>query len=35
MPASKATKLTPFSYTVLILVGDGGAGAHDLVRMMR
>lgn len=35
MPAAKAAKLTPFSYTVLILVGDGGAGAHDLVRMMR
>jgi len=31
MPA----KLTPFSYTVLVLVGENGAGAHDLVRMMR
>jgi PadR family transcriptional regulator AphA len=30
-----STKLTPFSYTVLVLVGEGGAGAHDLVRMMR
>jgi DNA-binding PadR family transcriptional regulator len=30
-----ATKLTPFSYAVLILVGRTGAGAHDLVRMMR
>jgi PadR family transcriptional regulator, regulatory protein AphA len=30
-----STKLTPFSYVVLVLVGDGGAGAHDLVRMMR
>jgi PadR family transcriptional regulator, regulatory protein AphA len=29
------TKLTPFSYAVLVLVGEGGAGAHDLVRMMR
>jgi PadR family transcriptional regulator, regulatory protein AphA len=28
-------KLTPFSYAVLVLVGEGGAGAHDLVRMMR
>jgi PadR family transcriptional regulator AphA len=28
-------RLTPFSYVVLVLVGDGGAGPHDLVRMMR
>jgi PadR family transcriptional regulator AphA len=28
-------KLTPFSHAVLVLVGEGGAGAHDLVRMMR
>jgi DNA-binding PadR family transcriptional regulator len=28
-------KLTSFSYVVLTLVGDGGAGAHDIVRMMR
>lgn len=28
-------KLTPFSYVVLVLVGPGGAGAHDLVRMAR
>jgi DNA-binding PadR family transcriptional regulator len=27
--------LTPFSYTVLVLVGQDGAGAHDLVRMAR
>ena len=27
--------LTPFSYVILILVGEGGAGPHDLVRMMR
>jgi PadR family transcriptional regulator AphA len=28
-------KLTPFSYAVLTLVGEGGAGPHDIVRMMR
>ena len=28
-------KLTPFSYVVLTLVGESGAGPHDLVRMMR
>jgi DNA-binding PadR family transcriptional regulator len=28
-------RLTPFSYVVLALVGEGGAGPHDLVRMMR
>ena len=27
--------LKPFSYVVLALVGDRGAGAHDLVEMMR
>ena len=27
--------LTPISYAVLVLVGRGGAGPHDLVRMMR
>jgi PadR family transcriptional regulator AphA len=27
--------LTPFSYIVLTLVGQGGAGPHDLVRMAR
>ncbi len=27
--------LSPLSYVVLSLVGDGGAGAHDLVQMMR
>jgi PadR family transcriptional regulator AphA len=27
--------LTPFSYTVMTLVGAGGAGPHDIVRMMR
>jgi PadR family transcriptional regulator AphA len=27
--------LSPFSYVVLVLVGEGGAGPHDLVRMMR
>jgi DNA-binding PadR family transcriptional regulator len=25
--------LTPFSYAILVLVGQGGAGPHDLVRM--
>jgi len=30
-----SASLTPFSYTVLVLVGRGGAGPHDLVRMMR
>src|SRR5262245_24053174 len=28
-------RLTPISYAVLVLVGRGGAGPHDLVRMMR
>jgi DNA-binding PadR family transcriptional regulator len=28
-------RLTPVSYAVLVLVGEGGAGPHDLVRMMR
>jgi PadR family transcriptional regulator, regulatory protein AphA len=28
-------KLTPFSYAILTLVGEGGAGPHDIVRMMR
>jgi DNA-binding PadR family transcriptional regulator len=28
-------QLTPFSHVVLVLVGSGGAGAHDLVRMAR
>ena len=28
-------RLTPFSYVILALVGRGGAGPHDLVRMMR
>ena len=27
--------LTPFSYAVLALIGEGGAGAHDIVRMLR
>ena len=27
--------LTPFSYGVLTLVGQGGAGPHDLIRMAR
>ena len=29
------SELTPFSYVVLTLVGEGGAGPHDIVRMMR
>jgi DNA-binding PadR family transcriptional regulator len=32
---SRDSELTPFSYVVLVLVGEGGAGPHDLVRMMR
>ncbi|HEY6889574.1 MAG TPA: hypothetical protein VI300_17385 [Solirubrobacter sp.] len=32
---STTPKLTPFSYVVLTLVGEHGAGPHDLVRMMR
>jgi PadR family transcriptional regulator AphA len=32
---SRAAGLTPFSYVVLTLVGAGGAGPHDIVRMMR
>jgi DNA-binding PadR family transcriptional regulator len=27
--------LTSFSYVILVLVGEDGAGPHDLVRMMR
>jgi DNA-binding PadR family transcriptional regulator len=30
-----STELTPFSYVILALVGEGGAGPHDLVRMSR
>src|SRR5919107_2324550 len=32
---SSDPQLSPFSYTVLVLVGDRGAGPHDLVQMMR
>jgi DNA-binding PadR family transcriptional regulator len=32
---SSTDRLTPISYAVLVLVGRGGAGPHDLVRMMR
>jgi PadR family transcriptional regulator, regulatory protein AphA len=28
-------RLTPFSYAVLALIGEGGAGPHDLASMMR
>ncbi len=30
-----SSELTPFSHAVLVLVGKGGAGPHDLVRMAR
>jgi DNA-binding PadR family transcriptional regulator len=29
------SELRPFSYVILTLVGEGGAGAHDVIRMMR
>ena len=29
------SNLTPFSYVILVLVGESGAGPHDLVQMMR
>jgi PadR family transcriptional regulator AphA len=32
---SRTGRLTPFSYVILALVGRGGAGPHDIVRMMR
>jgi PadR family transcriptional regulator, regulatory protein AphA len=32
---SSPDQLTPFSYAVLVLVGERGAGPHDLVQMMR
>jgi len=32
---AKTGELHPFSYAVLCLVGRGGAGPHDIVRMMR
>jgi DNA-binding PadR family transcriptional regulator len=32
---SSDSKLTPFSYVILGLVGRDGAGPHDIVRMMR
>jgi PadR family transcriptional regulator AphA len=32
---SSTPRLTPFSYVVLVLVGERGAGPHDLVQMMR
>lgn len=32
---SSESQLTFFEYEVLVLVGAGGAGAHDLVRMAR
>ena len=33
--ALSSGRLTPFSYVVLVLIGEGGAGPHDLVSMMR
>ena len=35
MSNASADSLNPLSYVVLALVGDGGAGAHDLVQMTR
>jgi PadR family transcriptional regulator, regulatory protein AphA len=35
VPVTRYVWGTPFSYAVLVLVGEGGAGPHDLVRMMR
>ncbi|MGI9657867.1 MAG: PadR family transcriptional regulator [Gaiellaceae bacterium] len=35
MSRRDSKSLTPFSYVVLTLVGEGGAGPHDLVQMMR
>ena len=32
---STIPRLTPFSYAILVLVGESGAGPHDLVQMMR
>ncbi len=32
---SSTPRLTPFSFVILALVGRGGAGPHDIVRMMR
>ena len=32
---SRTSELRPFSYVILTLVGEGGAGPHDVVRMMR
>jgi PadR family transcriptional regulator AphA len=35
MSSATPQSLTPFSYVILALVGRGGAGPHDIVRMMR
>jgi DNA-binding PadR family transcriptional regulator len=35
MSRAAGNSLTPFSYVILALVGRGGAGPHDIVRMMR
>ena len=33
--ALSSRRLTPFSFVVLALIGEGGAGPHDLASMMR
>jgi DNA-binding PadR family transcriptional regulator len=35
LSSRSSTPLNPLSFVVLALVGDQGAGAHDLVQMMR
>jgi DNA-binding PadR family transcriptional regulator len=35
LSTTPSSDLNPLSHVVLALVGDGGAGAHDLVLMMR
>lgn len=35
MTAPATPQLSSFAATVLVLVGEGGAGPHDIVRMMR
>src|SRR5712691_7432676 len=35
MSREASKQLTPFSYVILALVGRGGSGPHDIVRMMR
>jgi PadR family transcriptional regulator AphA len=33
--STQKPELSPFSYVILVLVGESGAGPHDLIRMMR